>query len=60
MQNYLVQHFPKVVILNYWNLSDVFVQQNRTSDGFHSLSDSNLIKSMMLLNAMKLAMFDAV
>lgn len=55
MHNYLKAEFPHVVFLNYWNLSHTIMLQNRTSDGFHQLSDSNLIKSMMLLNAIKLA-----
>ncbi len=50
----LAKDFPEVVFLNLWELSREFVLGNRTSDGFHSLSDSNLIKTMMLFNAMKL------
>ena len=55
MDKYLSQHFPEVVFLNFWNLTHEIMLQNRTADGFHQLSDSNLIRTMMVLNVAKFA-----
>lgn len=54
IETHLRSDFPMVTVLNYWNLTNEVMQGGRTADGFHQLSDGNLIKSMVLLNAMKL------
>jgi hypothetical protein len=46
--------FPllKVYLLDFWNITSQNV--NQTSDGFHSLTDTNLVKATTTLNLMKL------
>ncbi len=51
MDTYLRASFPQVAFLNVWNLTHESL--NRTSDGFHQVSDVNLIKVMTILNTMK-------
>jgi hypothetical protein len=47
---YLAKHYPMIVPLNFANLS--LEVANRTSDGFHPLTDGNLIRAMTVINLM--------
>jgi hypothetical protein len=48
--NWLKKSYPKLIILDFWNLSAQAL--DRTSDGFHQLTDVNLIKASTVLNLM--------
>ena len=50
VHKWLTLHYPRVLYTDFWNLTADGV--NRTSDGFHSLSDINVIKATYLLNIM--------
>lgn len=50
----LKRWYPQVLYLNFWNLTHEAVLAHRTSDGYHQLTDTNIIKTMALLNVMKL------
>lgn len=47
--------FPNIIFLNYWNMTREMADKGKTSDGMHQLSDSNIIKIMNSLHAMRLA-----
>lgn len=51
VHNYLAENYPSVKLLNLLSLTSEGINR---SDGFHSFSDINLLKAMMVLNAMKL------
>jgi hypothetical protein len=50
VHKWLGTNYPKVLYIDFWNLTADGV--NRTSDGFHSVSDINMIKATYILNVM--------
>lgn len=50
IKNWFNKKYPFVLVLDFFNLT--WESHNHTSDGFHHLSDVNLIKAMTLLNSM--------
>jgi hypothetical protein len=50
MKQWFTQHHPEVLHVQYWNVSND--ASARTSDGFHPLSDINLLKAVTTLNIM--------
>ena len=51
MQHYLSMTHPDVVYLDLWNITKD--AEDRSSDGFHKLSDVNVIQAATLLNVMR-------
>ena len=51
MRNYLYQSYPEVTYLDFWNITKD--AEDRTSDGFHKLSDINMMQAVTLLNIMR-------
>jgi hypothetical protein len=49
---FLKSEYPRVVIVDFFNVSYDAILNNRTSDGVHTLSDVNIIKAMTILNLM--------
>jgi len=49
---YLGNEFPSAKMISFWNMT--MEAANRTSDGFHHLTDINLMKAMILINIMDL------
>jgi hypothetical protein len=47
---WLYENYPQVISLDFWNLSAEAL--DHTSDGFHMLTDVNLIKATTVLNLM--------
>jgi hypothetical protein len=52
MKQYLELHHSYVKTFDFWNLTWSGIA--RTSDGFHSMTDINIMKAMYVLNAMNL------
>ena len=52
MKSWLHKHYPYVVFLNPWSITKEAV--NRTSDGFHFLSDTNMLFGLTMLNLMNI------
>jgi hypothetical protein len=50
MHRYLQEYYPYVHFVNPWNVTREAV--NRTSDGLHGLSDTNMIMVLTMLNLM--------
>jgi hypothetical protein len=50
VSEYVSLHIPKSLSLNFWNLT--MESLDRSSDGFHAMTDVNLIKMMITFNAM--------
>lgn len=51
MRTWFQEHYPKVLTVQYWNMTKEAAY--RTSDGFHPLSDINLVKTISMLNIME-------
>ncbi len=56
IQDHLQSEFPFVTFLNQWNLTHKLTHLNHSCDGFHQISDGNLIKIMHVLQLMKLSL----
>jgi len=52
MATWLKEHHPRVESVDFFNLSAESVNSGRTADGFHSLTDVNLLKAVTVLNIM--------
>lgn len=50
ISSWLHEHHPNVLFLNPWNITREAVR--RTSDGFHGLSDTNMLHATTMLNLM--------
>lgn len=51
---FLKTEYPRVLIVDFFNVSYDAILNNRSSDGFHMLSDVNVIKAMTVINLMNI------
>jgi hypothetical protein len=55
LADWLKAHYPTVLFLNFWNISKKSSDSGLTSDGFHLLSDANLLFALVLMNIMNIS-----
>eukprot|EP01034_Spumella_vulgaris_P022944 gene22944-29129_t len=54
LESFLAKEFPQAVLLDFMSLTKQGLSPGQKTDEFHSLSDVNMIKTMIVLHTMKL------